>query len=87
MHRDLKIENCLISNRNDECEIKLIDFGLSEIVNKSDEKIENLCGSFLYFGPELFRGVYYNIKSDLWSSGVIMYYLLIGEFPFQDNDC
>ena len=85
MHRDLKLDNCLLNNKTEQGEIKLIDFGLCEIISKGEDPVEHLAGSLIYFAPELFEGKFDNIKSDMWSSGVIMYYLLIGSYPFHDT--
>ncbi|XP_046852119.1 maternal embryonic leucine zipper kinase-like [Xenia sp. Carnegie-2017] len=84
-HRDLKPENLLLDENQD---IKLIDFGL---VGKPEggmsEKLETCCGSPAYAAPELISGVpYFGNEADLWSLGVLLYALLCGYLPFDDDD-
>ena len=45
------------------------------------------CGTPVYMAPEIWKGVEYNQKVDIWSVGVVMYYLLSGTHPFDgDNE-
>jgi len=59
--------------------VKVIDFGSCEHVPKSGLRGEK--GTPLYMAPEV-QNSRYNVESDVWSAGVLMYYLLSGEFPF-----
>jgi calcium-dependent protein kinase len=82
VHRDLKPENMLLErkDKNDNHDIKVIDFGTAKIFDK--DKLENrLTGSSYYIAPEVIFGRY-NEKCDLWSCGVILYILLTGLPPF-----
>ena len=82
-HRDLKPENILINKNN---EIKLIDFGLSKYFSKG-ELLKTPCGSPFYASPEMVKGNKYNgISSDIWSLGIILFYMLFQELPFMDAD-
>jgi serine/threonine protein kinase len=62
-------------------EIKLIDFGCSKIFKKGNKKFKDIIGTLFYIAPEVIKNNY-NEKCDLWSCGVIMYFLLVGFPPF-----
>lgn len=78
MHRDIKAENILLDANND---IRLIDFGLSEDFNK----LEKICGSPAYMAPEMIHDGHYDERADLWSIGILMYYLIVGRFPVYED--
>ena len=81
IHRDLKPENILITkNNNNFIDIKICDFGTSQIFKKGDIQKETI-GSLYYVAPEVIQKKY-NFKCDLWSCGVIMYILLTRKLPF-----
>ena len=88
-HRDLKPENFLYETKEDNSEIKVIDFGLSKICNtKNTGKIERLktrAGTPYYISPEVLAGNY-DKQCDLWSAGCILYILLCGYPPFYGDD-
>ena len=82
-HRDLKPENIILTLNN---EIKLIDFGLSNFYNKN-QLLKTPCGSPLYAAPELLKGKKYSgLKIDIWSCGIILYLMVTGNLPFNDNN-
>lgn len=86
-HRDLKPENLIYLNEGDEDnnQIKIIDFGLSEIF-KEGQIMHEKYGTSYYVSPEILRGCYTK-KCDIWSAGVILYILLSGTPPFNgEND-
>ena len=93
MHRDLKIDNIILSydnnNINDETNyqlkpnIKLIDFGLSKIIGYYESTNETY-GTLFYISPEIIHKKDYNYKEDVWSFGVICYFLLNKKMPFLD---
>ena len=64
--------------------MKLADFGISKIL--SDEMLTTNCGTPIYMAPEIWRGESYSEKVDIWSIGIVMYYLLSGEHPFNGDD-
>uniref|UniRef100_A0A7S2PPV1 non-specific serine/threonine protein kinase n=1 Tax=Leptocylindrus danicus TaxID=163516 RepID=A0A7S2PPV1_9STRA len=82
VHRDLKPENLLLdANQN----IKIADFGLSNIMRDGDF-LRTSCGSPNYAAPEVISGhLYAGPEVDVWSCGVILYALLCGSLPFDDE--
>jgi serine/threonine protein kinase len=80
VHRDLKPENFLFSTKDENSELKAIDFGLSDFV-KPDERLNDIVGSAYYVAPEVLHRAY-NTEADTWSIGVIAYILLCGSRPF-----
>jgi serine/threonine protein kinase len=80
IHRDLKMENILLTdNRN---EVKIIDFGLSKILSIDGNDKLSFVGTPIYTSPEVFNHDLYDFKTDMWSLGVIMYVMLSGAYPF-----
>jgi len=84
VHRDLKLENFLFEDTNDDSQMKLIDFGLSQFFQEN-EVIVSPVGTPYYVAPEVLSGAYTN-KCDVWSIGVIAYMLLSGTPPFYGKD-
>uniref|UniRef100_F6XGL3 Maternal embryonic leucine zipper kinase n=1 Tax=Ciona intestinalis TaxID=7719 RepID=F6XGL3_CIOIN len=84
-HRDLKPENLLI---DDEQNLKLIDFGLcAKPKGGMSDHLYTCCGSPAYAAPELIAGKsYMGSEADLWSMGVLLYALLNGFLPFDDDN-
>ena len=86
VHRDLKPENILIVQRmkNGFHPIKIIDFGTAKVFSKT-KKEHLLIGSAYYIAPEVLNKNY-NEKCDLWSCGVILYFMLCGKVPFNGKN-
>ncbi|XP_010268715.1 PREDICTED: CDPK-related kinase 5 [Nelumbo nucifera] len=80
VHRDLKPENFLFSSKDENSQLKAIDFGLSDFV-KPDERLNDIVGSAYYVAPEVLHRSY-STEADVWSIGVIAYILLCGSRPF-----
>ncbi|XP_004288057.1 PREDICTED: CDPK-related kinase 5 [Fragaria vesca subsp. vesca] len=80
VHRDLKPENFLFSSKDEDSQLKAIDFGLSDFV-KPDERLNDIVGSAYYVAPEVLHRAY-GTEADVWSVGVIAYILLCGSRPF-----
>lgn len=80
VHRDLKPENFLFTSKDDNSQLKAIDFGLSDYV-KPDERLNDIVGSAYYVAPEVLHRSY-GTEADMWSIGVIAYILLCGSRPF-----
>ena len=85
-HRDLKPENILLDKDHN---IKIADFGMAAWqVNKQDGMLYTSCGSPHYAAPEIINGEPYNgSAADIWSCGIILFALLSGKLPFDDEDC
>lgn len=84
VHRDLKMENCLVEESGERV-LKLIDFGLAAEWRPSDPWMTCRCGTVYYMSPAIVRGLPYSSKCDVWAAGVILYILLADEHPFYDD--
>ncbi|XP_781767.3 maternal embryonic leucine zipper kinase [Strongylocentrotus purpuratus] len=84
-HRDLKPENLLL---DEDQSLKLIDFGLAaKPKGGMKDHLETCCGSPAYAAPELVSGKeYIGSEADIWSMGVLLYALLCGFLPFDDDN-
>jgi fused-like protein len=65
--------------------IKLCDFGFARSID-SKQMITSIKGTPLYMAPELLKEYPYNQKADLWSLGVILYELAVGQPPFYTDN-
>ena len=87
IHRDIKLENILVSYINEDKSdyiIKLGDFGFSREI--FSDIYDSFCGTPETMAPEMVDQQHYNNKIDLWSIGIIMYELFFKKFPkFDDN--
>lgn len=82
IHNDLKLDNILI---NKQFKIKLIDFGLSTIIDNPINENENIRISVPFTNPDKIIDKNNSIQNDLFSLGIIFYYFLMNEFPFNDT--
>lgn len=73
MHRDIKPENLILKDEMS-FDLKLADFGLSELINKK-ENLFTRCGTPGYVAPEVLEDKKYDTKCDIFSAGVILYIL------------
>jgi hypothetical protein len=88
-HRDLKLENLLLADKGDLSSVRIADFGLAKAVfDSSDDPhaMRAVCGTPAYVAPEIITRRVYTPAVDLWSAGVILYILLSGVVPFEDQD-
>ncbi|KAI5963466.1 KIN2 [Candida pseudojiufengensis] len=82
VHRDLKIENIMINEKGD---VKIIDFGLSNLYSPKS-LLKTYCGSLYFAAPELLSAKpYLGPEVDIWSFGVVLYVLVCGKVPFDDQ--
>eukprot|EP00178_Gracilaria_changii_P020129 TRINITY_DN5845_c0_g1_i1.p1 TRINITY_DN5845_c0_g1~~TRINITY_DN5845_c0_g1_i1.p1 ORF type:complete len:792 (-),score=97.36 TRINITY_DN5845_c0_g1_i1:1433-3808(-) len=86
-HRDVKPENFVFTEPNgDDADVKLTDFGIAYYSEDPSALCKTLCGTPLYVAPEVLLRQPYGPEADLWSLGVIVYIMLVGYPPFDDND-
>lgn len=82
IHRDMKPQNILIGSGG---QVKLCDFGFARAMSCSTLMVTSIKGTPLYMAPEVVQEKPYNHTVDLWSLGVILYELYVGQPPFYTN--
>lgn len=85
-HRDIKPENILL---NKEGVLKLADFGMATVYkndqNKQRRRLTSRAGTRLYAAPEILKGDDYDGEmADVWSMGVVLYLMLVGDAPWSE---
>jgi len=83
IHRDLKTTNIFLTKENT---IKLGDFGIATVLNNTFANAKTIIGSPYYLSPEIVDNKPYNMKTDIWSLGVILYELCALTPPFNGNN-
>ena len=83
IHRDLKPENLLLTSKGDHAEVKLIDFGLAKEMD--DQVARSFLGTRGYLAPEMLQRTAYDKAIDIWALGIIVFVLLCGCLPFDDD--
>eukprot|EP00644_Phytophthora_capsici_P008348 jgi/Phyca11/114488/e_gw1.26.525.1 len=86
IHRDLKLGNLFLT---DDMRLKIGDFGLATRLDSPEDRKRTMCGTPNYIAPEILsgqRGDGHSFEVDIWSTGVVMYTLLVGRPPFETND-
>ena len=82
-HRDIKLENIIICDNQHN--IKIIDFGFATFAPK-DKYLNFFCGTPSYMAPEICsKKEYLGQGVDIWSSGILLYALISGHFPFKGS--
>ena len=84
VHRDLKLENIMMTDTSEQSVPKLVDFGLAKMIGPN-EKAEEPFGTLGYVAPEILEKKPYSFQCDMWSLGCIVYALLCSSLPF-DHD-
>ncbi|KAI3986270.1 hypothetical protein MKX01_028551 [Papaver californicum] len=82
IHRDMKPQNIVIGAGSI---VKLCDFGFARAMSTNTVVLRSIKGTPLYMAPELVQEQPYNHTADLWSLGVILYELFVGQPPFYTN--
>lgn len=86
VHRDLKLENLLLTNKDDITAVKIADFGLAKMTD--GEAMETICGTPQYVAPEVIQGLkitQYGPGVDIWGAGIVLFILLGGYPPFYSE--
>ena len=79
IHRDIKGQNIFITKTNS---LKLGDFGIARILNKTFEKARTVVGTPYYLSPEIIFNKPYSFESDIWSIGAVLYEMCALQPPF-----
>ena len=85
VHRDLKPENLLLASRDNDSDVRVVDFGFADRC-PTDDSLTGIFGTPSYMAPEVWDGDRYGKPIDMWSFGVIVYILLCGYTPFNHQD-
>ena len=82
IHRDLKLSNIALTNHKGKIEIRILDFGLSKILGPKQYCNEDY-GTPGYAAPEVISRLKYSYEADVWSIGVISFFLCEKKLPFD----
>jgi non-specific serine/threonine protein kinase len=88
VHRDIKPDNIML--RREDNYIKLLDFGLARTTGAREPDVQKtdpyvVRGTVFYMSPEQLRGLSLDTRSDIWSTGVVLYELISGRLPFDGD--
>jgi serine/threonine protein kinase len=86
IHRDIKPENLIFRNSDPNSDLMIADFGLSRLVASDEDFTKTTCGTPGYMAPEILEKRGHNKSVDLWSVGVMCYFLLSGYMPFDSKN-
>ena len=85
VHRDMKPENVLMVSKDENSDVKIVDFGLSKMVGPGQLCTEPF-GTLTYVAPEVLQQIPYGKEVDVWSLGILAFLMLVGCLPFDDDD-
>jgi len=80
IHRDIKLGNVLIGEDH---EPKICDFGFAKMTKSKKEVTQSILGTPVTMAPEIYLGLEYDNKVDIWSFGVVIYKMVYGKYPFS----
>ena len=90
VHRDLKPENLILSDPSPDATLKIADFGLSKVLDRTQGQVQmgTVCGTWAYCAPEVKTSIYggkahYTAAVDMWSVGVILFVMMAAYHPFD----
>ena len=85
IHRDIKPDNILMDSSDVEVKAKIADFGLSKILSPRENTSEGF-GTIVFIAPEILLRKPYNNSVDIWSLGVMTYFIVTKTYPFYDEN-
>lgn len=88
IHRDVKLQNVFLVEDpvSNQITAKLGDFGLAKTLSSNDDAAMTQAGTPYYFSPEIASGVAHSNKTDVWSLGVALYYVVAERYPFDGSN-
>ncbi len=87
VHRDIKSSNLMLTGEDSgRVQVKLLDFGLAQLAGRSKlTQADSVMGTIAYMSPEQTQGGQVDLRTDIWSLGVVLYEMVSGELPFKGH--